>query len=179
MTGVTLSVQNADDLAAAFARFGRAAEEDIAKVLKRTGLTIRSDIQQRIQRGPKTGTTYFRIPGDGVMTVRAGAEDGPPVAVFKRSGALNLSREHTASAPGEPPATDTGRLVAGVVFTTLDKLSVQIKSTVSYAYGLEFGTRKIEPRPSWRPAINAARAQYRQGLIDALNAARARAWGGN
>lgn len=60
---------------------------------------------------------------------------------------------HTASAPGNPPNTDTGNLVANI---TVQKITggfdVGSRSGAPYGAALEFGTSKMMPRPWLRPA---------------------------
>lgn len=61
---------------------------------------------------------------------------------------------HQASAPGEAPASDTGRLVASLR-TEYDASSASGRVVIGSAYGplLEYGTAKMEPRPFIRPAL--------------------------
>lgn len=61
---------------------------------------------------------------------------------------------HQASAPGEPPATDTGRLV-GSIRTEYDEAQMvgRVIASTKYAAMLEFGTQRMEPRPFMRPAL--------------------------
>jgi len=81
-----------------------------------------------------------------VRLVQSGPKTGE---VYTRGGV-----KHQASAPGEPPASDTGtlvqrsgteydhgRLVGAVVFRT------------KYAEALELGTENMEPRPFLRPSL--------------------------
>lgn len=66
---------------------------------------------------------------------------------------------HVASAPGHPPATDTGRLANDIRSELLldsEGLVEVIGVTVDYGDDLELGTRDIEPRPFLRPALQAA-----------------------
>lgn len=93
-----------------------------------------------------------------------------------KAGRLRVGRArvpHQASAPGMPPATDTGRLRAtighvvaldpqGALFGS--SLYAEIGSGgnpaipgVNYAIWLEEGTRYLEPRPFLRPSLEAAR----------------------
>jgi HK97 gp10 family phage protein len=63
---------------------------------------------------------------------------------------------HRASAPGEPPATDTGNLVRSITVDKPTADSVTITCRAPYAAALEFGTDDghIEERPFMRPAFN-------------------------
>ena len=64
---------------------------------------------------------------------------------------------HTASASGQPPATDTGFLGQNITM----KVSVesngsvvgQIISAAPYSKALEFGTTKMDARPFMQPAL--------------------------
>lgn len=59
------------------------------------------------------------------------------------------------SAPGEPPAVQTGRLFQSIkVFPTLEFGVVLIVATDQKAHLLELGTRNIAPRPFMRPALD-------------------------
>jgi hypothetical protein len=64
---------------------------------------------------------------------------------------------HVASAPGEPPAPDTGRLVQSV-HTAYERprLAGRVIESTAYAAGLEFGTERVEPRPHMRPALTGS-----------------------
>lgn len=73
----------------------------------------------------------------------------------------NPYRVHIASAPGDPPATDLGRLTNS--YSVLDikhvklpggsgRVEISVGSHVKYAVYLEFGTRHMLPRPHVRPA---------------------------
>lgn len=66
---------------------------------------------------------------------------------------------HQASAPGQPPASDTGRLMASIHHEMLGAgqgVEARIGSDVNYALFLELGTRYMAPRPFLRPALYSA-----------------------
>lgn len=74
----------------------------------------------------------------------------------KKQNALVTRRRakaHTASAPGEAPAVDTGRLRQSIVANKLDPGHWQVGTNVEYALHLEYGTRKMSARPFMRPAF--------------------------
>jgi len=64
------------------------------------------------------------------------------------SGGRRYGR-HVASAPGMPPNTDTGRLVAsiGVDDVTDEPFGVSVGTNVKYGAYLEFGTGRMKRRP--------------------------------
>ena len=87
-------------------------------------------------------------------SVAAGGKTGE---VYQK---YNPNRTHRASAPGEAPATDTGRLIGSI---TQQKVSDGwlVGSKVKYSVWLEYGTRTMEEeRPFFRPALNKARAAW-------------------
>ena len=58
--------------------------------------------------------------------------------------------EHQASAPGEPPAPDTGSLRASVTHEVVgsgNSIEVRVGTNKKYGKTLEFGTFSIAPRP--------------------------------
>lgn len=73
--------------------------------------------------------------------------------VYRRRGV-----SHQASAPGEPPASDTGSLVASRA-QELDpqRLAGRFKIMSRHALPLELGTRNMEPRPHARRALAETR----------------------
>ena len=66
-------------------------------------------------------------------------------------------RTHTASAAGQPPASDEGYLASHItmnVSTKTDGSVVgQIISAAPYSKALEFGTVNMQPRPFMHPAL--------------------------
>lgn len=62
--------------------------------------------------------------------------------------------DHRASAPGDPPATDTGRLRSSITTDLHDlvRLSATVGTDVAYGRYLEFGTVNMAARPWLRPA---------------------------
>lgn len=119
------------ELQAALREMGDDVRQEVSKIVQATGLALRADIVKRYQRGPATGRIYTR----GGIT-------------------------RQASAPGEAPMSDTGRLAAGTLYSTVSPLSVTVYNSVQYAEWLEFGTRNIAERPAWTPAANQARKKF-------------------
>jgi len=80
------------------------------------------------------------------------------------------AKTHIASAPGQPPAPDTGALRNSIQMEYDEMRSVmRVGTNIVYAAPLEFGTKTagrghhtvIAPRPAARPAL--AKAQARMG----------------
>lgn len=80
--------------------------------------------------------------------------------IYRRGGV-----EHQASAPGEPPASDTGGLVSSIntVYDT-QRLSGRVRVGAAHGPHLEFGTSKMEPRPFARPALVNTRERVEQAV---------------
>jgi HK97 gp10 family phage protein len=71
--------------------------------------------------------------------------------------------KHQASAPGQPPATDSGGLVKSISWRTFNRgLSAETGSNIFYAPFLEDGTSKMDPRPWLRPAYE----KYADDVVD-------------
>jgi phage gpG-like protein len=139
MATVTIRPANLQEVQAALRKYGDEARKAIGGAVQATALEVTSDIKARIQRGPASGRTYTRR---GVS--------------------------HTASAPGEAPATDTGTLASSINYKQVNDLTAEIESRLAYAPMLEFGTRAIAPRPSWVPAVEAARPKMQLRITTAI-----------
>ena len=121
-------------------------EKRVKQALFESGSLVRGTATQSIARGTKTGVTYQKY---------------------------NPNRIHTASAAGEPPATDTGRLVNSIYQDTKKrgKTFVGIVGAgVDYAIHLEFGTTNMGARPFLQPALRKNRKKIiniflKKGLI--------------
>ncbi len=96
---------------------------------------------------------------------------------------VKKSVKHRASAEGEPPAVDLGRLRASITWQTSDgrgstpdakaqpndgmgqpfaafgEIVCVVGTSVEYADDLELGTPKIRPRPFVRPALENSRGK--------------------
>jgi len=125
---------------------------------------------QRLAKGmrdliqkPGTGEVYDSI----FATI-----NGRVVPVGPRSG-NNLSPSHRASAPKEPPATDTGGLIESIAFQKTGDTYI-VGSKLKYARFLEFGTQRMIERPFMRPAIRTEREELLKRMVNLVGAKRAR-----
>lgn len=110
-----------------------AVQTAIQQGLLAVAMVARNDAVRRVQQGPKTGRVYQLS---------------------------NPKRTHQASAPGEAPATDLGHLVASIAAEPAPEIGGAILvARAKYAAHLEYGTRRIEPRPFLRPAADVAKEQ--------------------
>jgi len=81
-------------------------------------------------------------------------------------------KSHTASAPGEPPATDLGTLANS--FQTRkgakgrDWAIAETGPTAEYGAALEYGTSKMAPRPYMRPAADEGKADIESAVVETV-----------
>lgn len=102
----------------------------MGRALSLSALDVQGTAQRNIQRGARTGRVYPAVRG--------------------RRG-----RPHRASAPGEFPKTDTGRLVSSI-FAEVDMSSLvaDVGTDIRYGPFLEFGTSKMAARPWLQPSFD-------------------------
>lgn len=73
--------------------------------------------------------------------------------------------KHQASAPGEAPATDTGTLVnARRIDLMPERAAARLTFTAAHAPHLQYGTRKMAPRPFADRALNETLEQGQAAL---------------
>jgi HK97 gp10 family phage protein len=150
----SIEVEGIEDAMSAFRKLGKEGRQEAQTAIEESLQSVRTTAVNSIQRGTKSGRTYTntfaRINGQLIIT-------------GERVDAPNLSASHTASAPGEAPATDTGTLVSSIKVST-GRMSGEVGSKLPYAFFLEYGTLYMDARPFLRPALEA----NQQYIIDAL-----------
>ncbi len=142
MNTITLELEGVQDVQRALREYGQKAETEIAKAVLATAFQVDGDIKKAIQSGGKSGRVYRRG-----------------------------NRTHQASAPGEPPATDSGTLVSSIAFKQVNPLTAEVESRLDYASYLEFGTQRMGARPAWVPAIEKAQPDFARRVADAIKRA--------
>ena len=140
-----------------------AAVKGAERGVDRARLAVETTAKNLILKGAKTGAIYARIPGEKWMVVRKGGLSGGVVAVFPVDQGRNLSLYHTASAPGQSPASDTG-ILATSIESKREGLNAVVWTEKPYSKWLEFGTRKIAPRPFMAPAVAANKERFPKEL---------------
>jgi phage gpG-like protein len=95
--------------------------------------------------------------------------DGPPKsgAVYQKA---NPTRTHTASAPGQYPASDRGLLASSVVAVPQGPMTYVVGTNVEYGPMLEFGTSRMAARPWLLPSFERARVGIEKELRIRLEA---------
>jgi HK97 gp10 family phage protein len=111
---------------------GKNTGTEVMKALKQGGLAIENRAAEGIINPPKTGRIYPSKHRKGAM--------------------------HQASAPGEFPAADSGRLHQSLTTVPTengpDRYQVQTGANTPYATHLELGTKNMAPRPFMGPAFD-------------------------
>jgi len=133
--------------------------------------------------GSKLNKAAMKIPGEVAQELTIGANEIRNTIITSMQKEQKTGRiyrksknvEHQASAPGEPPAVDTGELLRSIMFD-VHKFAVEIgvAGGAPYAAALEFGSFKatggrsggaygiILPRPFIDPAVK----KHKQAIID-------------
>lgn len=111
---------------------------------------VRASIEKELTGAIRSAAEKVR--GEAIQSILEGSKSG---RVYKRGNVT-----HRASAPGEAPASDTGRLASSiqVIQTGLESLVIAGRGQVKYARFLEFGTSKMAERPFMIPALEKSRA---------------------
>lgn len=129
------------------------------------------EIEAGAYQGIVMGTN--RLSNEGNRLIRSGSRTG---RIYRRRGVT-----HQASAPGEPPAFDIGRLT-GSARQEFDRNLLQGTAIWSTGYALRlelgfFGTDsrgrryQQEPRPFARPALENTREAITKDVFDGVNRA--------
>jgi HK97 gp10 family phage protein len=138
---VTIRLEGSEELQAALRRASGEIKQAVSRAVVGTALELQGNIKKSIAQGPASGRTYEKY---------------------------NPRRTHTASAPGQPPMTDTGRLVNSIEFDKIGDLTATVGSKLVYAPYLEYGTSRMAARPFFRPAIEEIRPKYMARLEKTL-----------
>lgn len=128
----SFKIEGLDKITAATDAVRQEVAVQINKAAYASAQKVSAEAKKSILDGQKTGRTYKR------RTVT-----------------------HQASAPGESPASDTGRLANSINSYAVgngEAISVAGRGTVEYAAMLEFGTSEIAPRPFMITALEKSRA---------------------
>lgn len=136
----TIRLEGSKELQAALRSMSDDIKDEVSKEVLATAVELRSDVVKSIQKGPASGRTYQKY---------------------------NPRRTHTASAPGQPPMSDTGRLANSIEFDKVGPLTATVGSALNYAPWLEYGTVNMAARPFMRPAVEKVRPKF-IGRLEAI-----------
>lgn len=110
----------------------------LSAVVRKTAFDVEAEVKKEM-RAPKSGRVYRRG-----------------------------SRSHQASAPGQAPAVDYGQLINSIQVDNVTELKSTVGTNVEYAMPLEYGSRRIAPRPVWRPVIEKLRKPFAEAVTFVL-----------
>lgn len=106
-----------------------------------------------VEAGQAVRAAAAGILGDAVKSIQRGSKTGALYQKYKPR------RKHRASAPGQAPASDTGRLAGSVQMHKVG-LQADVGSNLDYAEYLEHGTRQMAARPWLNPAFRRWRKKF-------------------
>lgn len=126
---------------------------DIGEVAMQVVLGIEGEAKRLIQQSTPHGRVYRRGPITRPASQRLLAI-GLKLSKTKPGQIIAGSKFHRASAPGEPPASDTANLVNSIRAKRTGAMSAELDINAGYAGLLEAGTARMAPRPFVFPAID-------------------------
>lgn len=116
-------------------KYARKHRKKTEEALYASALVVQNEARRLVVQGPKSGRLYL-----------------------KRGGKI----AHRASAPGEPPASDTGTLARNIIVNAEFHLHrIRVIANTAYSGFLEYGTRRIKPRPFMFRALLAKKDEIR------------------
>ena len=136
-----VSVEGGLTVKQAIQKFDADSVKVIQGVIDSSAQNIRNHAIRSIKNSPATGRTYKR-------------------------GSVS----HTASSAGNPPKSDTGRLV-GTISASVGELEAEIGAYAEYSSHLEFGTRNMSARPFMFPALEQERKTFMNRMDRAIKTA--------
>ena len=136
---MTVKIEGLEDLNAVLAKLPAEFDREATALVNRTAQNIRNTAVKSIQKQSPGGVTYEKY---------------------------NPRRSHVASAKGQPPNTDTGRLAGSIRAVESGTPTAYVDALADYARDLEFGTRTMAARPFMTPAVEAEREKFRKGVND-------------
>lgn len=137
---IRAQITGMDELRRRLRGLDAALQAPVRQAINASALAVERQAKIFVQRGQRTGRLYPRG-----------------------------RRWHRASAPGEPPKSDTGYLASHITTVLdLDGFAANVEAQAEYSRHLEFGTTKMAARPFLFPAFEMHRAAIRRYITDAL-----------
>ncbi len=130
MVNIKVEMDGLNTLLGQLRNLGVAGDQIIAETIFDVATDTQANAVAGIMAGGKSGRTYRKY---------------------------NPNRTHTASAPGQYPASDTGRLAGSVKMVPEGENTYRVGTAVAYGPMLEFGTSKMAARPWLLPSFVKAK----------------------
>lgn len=138
-----IKIKNKNRLISRLKKLSDASQLPVKQTVFKSALKIENDAKKLIATGSRSGVVYSR----GGVTSRR-------------------------SAPGEPPKTDTGRLVSSIKKTKFNNgFEYLVGANVIYGRFLEFGTHKMLPRPWLQPTFLKNKKEITKNINNAVKQA--------
>ena len=124
---------------------------------------VQANVNKELEKG--LYACALKVEHEAKASIASGNKSG---RIYKRG---NIT--HKASAPGEAPATDTGRLISSInsylnKLAGLEAFVVAGRGVAKYATMLEHGTSKMAARPFMFPAVEKSKAFIQERLNKAV-----------
>lgn len=105
------------------------------------------------------------------QAVFAAAQDLAADAALSITRGATSGKNHTPSAPGQPPNADTHVLDRNIEATSTGPLTAEASSNAPYAAAQEFGSesQNLPERPYMRPAAKKSRPKATERIVRAVN----------
>lgn len=136
--GITL--EGVPDLKRALKEATADVRKKVYRVVEQTAYDVHATAIKKLQQGPATGRVYEKT---------------------------DPNRTHQASAPGEPPMSDTGALANSTQVRGRDG-EYYIYTTLPYGASLEFGTSLVAARPWLFPSVEQHRVNFYRKLREVI-----------
>lgn len=137
----SINIEGLDEMKELFKQAKDEVKREVSQAVARSTLSVHSRAVKRIQNGPASGIVY---------------------------DLYDPKRTHQASAPGQPPMSDTGRLASSMKWH-LYPYEGNVFSPVEYAFWLEFGTSRMAARPFLFPSVEEERPIFMKALKEILS----------
>lgn len=136
-------------------KLAESLEEDVNEFVVKTAFRIEAEAKALIQHSSPSGRTYRRGAIHKAASKRL-VSAGYRISRRSPGKVIVGYKFHRASAPGQPPATDSSNLVNNINARPTGLAQAEVNFNAAYSGLLEFGTGRMAPRPHVERAINMA-----------------------
>lgn len=125
-------------------------------------MSIKFRVARRTKKYRSADNQYNKLTQQVISMAGQIVRNTAVKSIQSSSGGGRTYGNHTASAEGQPPNTDTGFLASNIfaIYDT-DKLGCDVESRADYSEYLEFGTSKMRARPFMQPALEENRPKIK------------------
>lgn len=125
-------------------------------------MSIKFRVARRTKKYRSADSQYNKLTQQVISMAGQIVRNTAVKSIQSSSGGGRTYGNHTASAEGQPPNTDTGFLASNIfAIYDADKLGCDVESRADYSEYLEFGTSKMRARPFMQPALEENRPKIK------------------